>query len=317
MLRYVLRLVGQAVLALLVASVVVFFLLRVLPGDAASVALGMNATPDALAAWRVRTGTDRPLIAQYGTWLLGLAQLDFGNSFVTGRPISPLILDRIQVTLILVLLSLLFALIIAIPLGALAAMQRRNAIGGLISGASQIGVAVPAFLLGLLLVALFAVRLRWLPTGGWMPPAFNFVEFVRRVTLPVVTLGLIQAAILTRYVRSAVVEMLSQDYMRTALSVGFTRWKAFWVHGLRNVAIPIVTIAGVQFAALLVGAVVVERVFVIPGIGSMLIDAVANRDLQTVQGIVMMIVAVIVLANLLTELAYLAIDPRVRDGVAR
>lgn len=313
--KYALRLFGQAIVAWLLASIGVFFLLRVLPGDAASVALGVNATPDALAAWRVRTGTDRPLMVQYWTWLLGLLRLDFGTSFVTGRSITPLVLDRIQVTLILVVLGLLLALIIAIPLGALAAMQRRNAIGGLISGASQVGVAVPAFLLGLLLVALFSVRLGWLPTGGWMPPAFNFAEFLRRVTLPVLTLGLIQAAILTRYVRSAVVEMLSQDYMRTALSVGFTRWRAFWVHGLRNVAIPIITISGVQFAALLVGAVVVERVFVIPGIGSMLIDAVANRDLQTVQGIVMLVVAVIIVANLITDLAYLAIDPRVRDGV--
>jgi len=311
--RYILRLVGQAVVAWLVASAVVFFLLRVLPGDAASVALGMNATPDALQAWRIRTGTDRPLLAQYGMWLWGLLHLDFGNSFTTGRPISELILDRVQVTLILVILGLLLALIIAIPLGALAAMQRKNVVGTVVSGASQIGVAVPAFLLGLLLVALFAVRLRWLPTGGWMPPAFDFTEFIRRVTLPVITLGLIQGAILTRYIRSAVVEMMGQDYMRTALGVGFTRWRAFWVHGLRNVAIPIVTISGVQFAALLVGAVVVERVFQIPGIGSMLVDAVANRDLQTVQGIVMMLVTVIIAANLLTELAYLAIDPRVRE----
>jgi len=133
--------------------------------------------------------------------------------------------------------------------------------------------------------------------------------------LPVATLGLIQAAVLTRYVRSAVVDLLGQDYMRTALSVGFTRWRAFWVHGLRNVAIPIITIAGVQFSTLLVGAVVVERVFVIPGAGSLLLDGVANRDLQQVQGIVMVLVAIIILVNLLTELAYLAIDPRIRDEV--
>jgi len=175
-------------------------------------------------------------------------------------------------------------------------------------------VAVPAFLLGLLLVGLFAVRLGWLPTGGWVPPAADPVEFLRRIALPVATLGLIQAAVLTRYVRSAVVDMLHQDYMRTALSVGFTRWRAFWVHGLRNVAIPIVTISGLQFAALLVGAVVVERVFVIPGIGSMLVDAVSNRDLQTVQGIVMVLVSLIIVVNFLTELAYQTIDPRLRDG---
>lgn len=313
--RYMLRLVLHAVVAMLAVSAIIFFLLRVLPGDAASVALGINATPDALEAWRMRNGTNRPLLFQYGTWLFGLLRLDFGNSFVTGRPISPLIFDRVQVTLILVLLSLLLALIIAIPLGAFAAMNKRNAIGTIISLISQIGLAIPAFLLGLLLVALFAVHLGWLPTGGWMPPANSVSEFLRRVTLPVITLGLVQAAILTRYVRATVIQQLSQDYMRTAYSVGFTKWGAFWRHGLRNVAIPLVTITGVQFAALLVGAVVVERVFVIPGIGSMLVDAVANRDLQTVQGIVMTLVAIIIIVNLLAELAYCAIDPRVRDEV--
>jgi len=311
---YLGRLIAQTLAALLVASAIIFFLLRVLPGDAAAVALGVNATPEALAAWRERTGTDRPLIAQYGTWLLNLFRGDFGSSFVAGREISPLILDRIQVTLILVVLSLILALLIAIPLGALAAIYRHNLLGSLVSAASQIGVAIPAFLLGMLLVALFSVRLGWLPTGGWLPPAVSFTGFLSRVALPVVTLGLIQGAILTRYVRSAVVDLLHQDYMRTALSVGFTRWRALWVHGLRNVAIPIITVSGVQFAALLVGAVVVERVFVIPGIGSMLVDAVANRDLPTVQGIVMLLVGIVIVVNLLTELAYFAIDPRLRDG---
>jgi peptide/nickel transport system permease protein len=217
--------------------------------------------------------------------------------------------------LILVLLGMAISLLIAIPLGVLAAVKRRSPVGMVITAASQIGVAVPAFLLGLLLVAFFSVRLGWLPAGGWLPPAFGFGEFLRRVTLPALTLGLIQGAILTRYVRSAIVDQLELDYLRTARSLGLTRLQAIWRHGLRNAAIPILTIAGVQTSSMLVGAVVVERVFRVPGIGSMLVDAVANRDLLTVQGIVMVIVAIVVVVNLLTEIAYRVIDPRVRSGV--
>jgi len=310
--RVIGRMLLQAVGTVLVATLAIFLLLRVLPGDAATVALGVNATPDALAQWRVQHGTDRPLLTQYGTWLGGLLTGQFGHSFVTGRDLTPLILDRVQVTLILVGLGMLIALLIAIPLGTLAAVKNRSPVGTLISSVSQVGVAVPAFLLGLLLISFFAVRLGLLPSGGWIPPAFNFGEFIRRVALPALTLGLVQAAILTRYVRAAVVDQLNQDYLRTARAVGNRKWQALWRHGLRNAAIPILTVAGIQIATLLIGAVVVERVFVVPGLGSMLVDAVANRDLQAVQGIVMMLVLLVVAINLLTELAYAAIDPRIR-----
>ena len=313
MARILARRIGGAVAALLVASVVVFFLLRVLPGDAATVALGVNATPDALEAWRVAHGTDYPLITQYLFWMDGLVMLDFGTSFVTGRPITPLVLDRVQVTLIIVLAGLALALLIAVPLGVLAALRQRSWLGALVTGASQVGVAVPAFLMGLLLIALFAVRLGWLPAGGWLPPAFGFGEFLRRAALPVLTLGLVQAAILTRYVRSAVLEQLGQDYLRTARAQGLTQAQALRRHGLRNAAIPVLTILGVQFAALLVGAVVVERVFLVPGIGSLLVDSVANRDLQAVQGIVMVLVVIVLAVNLLTDLLYTALDSRVRE----
>ena len=316
MARYLARTGLQAIITLLIASAAIFFLLRVLPGDAATVALGVNATPDALAAWRAAHGTDRPLVAQYLAWLSGLLRLDFGTSFVTGRALTPLILDRVQVTLILVGLAMVLALLIAVPLGVLAAVHRRSWLGAVLTGGSQLGMAVPGFLLGLVLVALFSVRLGWLPAGGWVPPAFGFGEFLRRVALPVLTLGLIQAAILTRYVRSAVVEQLDLDYLRTARAVGNTRIQALWRHGLRNAAIPVLTIAGLQIAALLVGAVVIERVFRVPGIGSMLVDAVGNRDLVAVQGIVMVLVAIIIIVNLATELAYRLVDPRLRTGNA-
>ncbi|MCL1801033.1 MAG: ABC transporter permease [Promicromonosporaceae bacterium] len=309
---YFLRAAGQAVVSLLVASALIFLLLRVLPGDAATVALGVNATPDALAAWRAATGTDQPLLIQYATWLTGLARLDFGVSFVTGRPISPFVLDRTQVTLILVGLAMLIALLVAVPLGSLAALHRRNPLGVAITGASQLGMAIPGFLLGLLLVALFSVNLGWLPAGGWVPPAFGFAEFLRRVTLPALTLGVIQGAVLTRYVRSAVIEQLDLDYLRTARATGLTQVQALWRHGLRNAAIPVLTVSGLQTASMLIGAVVIERVFRVPGLGSLLVDAVGNRDLLTVQGIVMVLVAIIIVVNFLTELAYVAIDPRLR-----
>jgi len=313
--RFVLRMVGQALGTLLVASVLIFLVLRVLPGDAATVALGVTATPDALAAWRAAHGTDRPLLLQYGIWLLGLVRGDFGQSFVTGRSLTPFILDRVQVTLILVGLGMLLALLIAVPLGVLAAVKQRSWIGAVIEGLSQIGVAIPAFLIGLLLISFFAVRSGILPSGGWVPPAFDFLAFLRRIILPVLTLGLVQAAILTRYVRAAVLEQLNQDYLRTARSIGNRKMAALWRHGLRNAAIPMLTIAGIQLATLLIGAVVIERVFQIPGIGSMLVDSVANRDLVAVQGIVMVLVALVVLINLLVELLYAAIDPRIRTGV--
>jgi peptide/nickel transport system permease protein len=312
MARLGLRFLGQALVTLLVASALIFLILRVLPGDAATVALGVNATPDALAAWRVAHGTDRPLVAQYGRWLSELVRGDFGQSFVTGRELTPMIMDRVQVTLIVVGLGMLFSLLISIPLGILAAVKHRSWVGTLISGFSQFGVAIPAFLIGLLLISAFAVQAGLLPAGGWLPPAANSVEFLRRVILPTITLGLVQAAILTRYVRAAVLEQLGQDYLRTARSIGNRRWAALLRHGLRNAAIPILTIAGIQLATLLIGAVVVERVFVIPGIGSMLVDSVANRDLQAVQGIVMVLVLLVVLINLIIELAYALIDPRIR-----
>jgi len=307
------RLVGLMA-TLLVASLLIFFVLRVLPGDAATVALGVNATPDALAAWRAAHGTDRPLLAQYGTWLANLLRGDFGTSFTTGRELTPFILDRVQVTLILVGLGMLVALLIAIPLGTLAALRRREVAGSAIAGASQVGVALPSFLVGLLLIALFAVRLGWLPAGGWVPPAYSPVEFTRRVILPALTLGLVQGAILTRYVRSAVLDVLNQDYLRTARAVGNTRGWALIRHGLRNAAVAILTVAGVQLAAMLIGAVVVERVFLIPGIGSMLVDVVAQRDLQGVQGIVMLLVAVVVLLNFLVDVGYSLLDPRLSLG---
>ena len=294
------------------ATVAVFFFMRAVPGDPAQIALGVNATPELLAATRREFGTDRPLVVQYFDWVLGLPRGDFGVSYVTRQDISPQVLDRVQVSLILVGLAMLAALLIAVPFGTLMAVRHRQVSGVLLSGLSQVGVAIPGFLAGIMLVVVFAVGLGWFPANGWTPPGVDFGDFLRRVFLPVLALASVQGAILTRYVRSAVLEIMSEDYLRTARAKGLGKLEALVKHGLRNAAIPVLTVASVQLAALIIGAVVIERVFVIPGLGSMLLDAVGNRDLLTVQSVVMVLVAITLIINLVVDVLYTVLDPRIR-----
>jgi len=294
------------------ATVLVFLFMRAIPGDPAQIALGVNATPELLARTRAEFGTDRPLIVQYFDWALGLPFGDFGTSYVTRQDISPLVLDRVQVSLILVVLAMIVALLIAIPFGTLAAVKHRSPGGILVSGLSQLGVAVPNFLAGILLVVVFAVGLGWFPANGWTPPGQDFGDFASRVALPVLALASVQGAILTRYVRSAVMEVMSEDYLRTARAKGLGKMEALFKHGLRNASIPVLTVTSVQLAALIIGAVVIERVFVIPGLGSMLLDAVGNRDLLTVQSVVMVLVAITLIINLVVDVLYTVLDPRIR-----
>jgi peptide/nickel transport system permease protein len=299
-----------------VASVAVFVLLSVVPGDPAQVALGLNASPEALAAQRAAMGLDDSPIVRYLDWLGGIFRGDFGISSVSKQPIGPELLDKLQVTLTLVLCALVIALIVAIPVGILAAVRQRRIDGALVSAASQVGISVPGFLVGMLLVTVFAVRLGWLPSSGWVRPSDNFGEFLRHVTLPAIALGAVQAAVLTRYVRSAVLEIMREDFLRTARSKGLRPLKALVVHGLRNAAVPVITVTGVQLATMLVGAVVIERVFVINGIGSMLLDRVANRDMVAVQGIVLVLVLLVLVINTVVDALYTLVDPRLRERVA-
>lgn len=298
----------------LVATIFVFLFMRLIPGDPAQVALGVNASPELLAAMRAEFGIDRPLYVQYFDWVGGLVTGDFGTSYVSRQDISPIVFDRLQVSLILVISAMVLALVIAIPLGTIAAVRHRNLSGVLIGAGSQLGVAIPGFLAGILLVLFFAVTLGWLPAGGWTPPNENFGDFIRRLVLPVVSLASVQGAILTRYVRSAVLEIMSEDYLRTARAKGLSPTAALLKHGMRNAAIPVITVTGVQLAALIIGAVVIERVFVIPGLGSLLLDAVGNRDLLTVQSVVMVLVAITLILNLVIDILYTIVDPRMRKG---
>jgi peptide/nickel transport system permease protein len=310
----VVRRVGVFLLSLVAASVLVFLVMAVLPGDPAAVALGVSATPESLAATRAAFGTDRALVVQYADWAGGLLRGDFGESYVTRAAIGPQILDPLLVTLWLVASATVLALALAVPAGVLAAARHDRLSGTLLSGLSQLGVAVPSFVAGILLVTVFSVRLGWLPSGGWTPPAQDPVAFLQGLVLPVVALGLVQAAVLTRYVRSAVLDVLGEDYLRTARAKGLGPLRALVRHGLRNAAIPVVTVLGLQVATLLVGAVVVERVFVLPGLGRLMLDATANRDLLLVQGVVMVLVLAVLLVNLVVDLSYSLLDPRLRTG---
>jgi peptide/nickel transport system permease protein len=301
-------------ISLFVASVLVFVVLSVLPGDPAQAMLGTQATPDALHQLRHQLGLDRPLWRQYLDWAEGFVHGDFGVSATTQQPIAPEIRSRVEVTAPLALLSLLLALAVALPLGVLAALRHRKASGTAISAASQIGIAIPEFWAGILLITLVSVRLGWLPAGsfpGWSESVGSSLE---HLILPVIALALVQAAVLTRFVRSAVLEVLREDFMRTARAGGLTRAAALRRHGLRNAASPIVTLLGLQIAGLLVGAVVIEQVFALPGLGAALLSAIDDRDTLLVQDIVMLLTATVLVVNLLVDLSYRVLDPRLRGA---
>ncbi|MCQ4618398.1 ABC transporter permease [Corynebacterium sp. CCUG 71335] len=296
------------VLMLFAASVIIFVLLRAVPGDPARIALGVTATDEDVAALAAQLGTDRPLVVQYFDWIGSLLTGDFGVSLSSQQEITPLVWDRVQVSLILTVSAMVLSLLIAIPLGTLLARRNSAMLGAL----TQIGIAVPSFLAGILAIAVFSVWLGWLPANGWSPPNAGFGKFLSHLVLPVVSLTLVQAAILTRYVRSAVAEEMDKDYVRTARSIGLSTREALYRHALKNALLPVLTVAGLQMSTLIVGAVVIERVFVIPGVGSMLLDAVATRDLTTVQTIMMLLVVFTLAVTLLVDLLYRLVDPRLR-----
>jgi peptide/nickel transport system permease protein len=312
MLLQVLRRTATLVASLVVSSVLVFVFMALLPGDPARVALGVNASEASVTQLRREFGLDEPLVSQYLSWMGGFLRFDLGNSYVSRVPIAPQIVDRLQVTLWLVVCAMVLALVIAVPFGTVMALRHRKPSGLALSAISQVGVAVPAFLAGILLVTVFAVKLQWLPANGWTPPNEDPGQFLRQLVLPVLSLGLVQGAVLTRYVRSAILDVQREDYIRTARAKGLGSLQALRRHGFRNAAIPVVTVLALQLATLLIGAVVVERVFVIPGLGSLLLDQVANRDLIFVQDIVMLLVLAVLLVNFVVDLLYLVIDPRLK-----
>ena len=299
---------------LLAASLVVFLVLEVLPGDPAAMMLGVNARADTLEALRSQMGLDRPAWQRYLDWLLGLARGDLGRSFTYDVPVSELIAGRLAVSLPLAVLAMALSVAIAIPLGVLAAARRNSPSDLAIAVFAQIGIAVPNFWFAILLVLLFSVTLGWLPAGGFAGWEAGPLAVLKSLILPVVALALPQAAILTRVTRSSVLEVLGEDYLRSARAKGLSRRAALWGHALGNALIPVVTIMGLQFSFLLAGTVIIENVFYLPGLGRLLFQAIAQRDLIVVKDVVLLLAGAVVIVNFAVDLLYGVLDPRLRRG---
>lgn len=305
---------GWLLASLLVASVLIFAATNALPGDVANVLLGTNATPEALEATRIRLGLNRPFLVRYLEWVGGVFVGDFGTSMITSRDVASIIAPKLEVSVWVVLFATIGSLLLALPLGAFAAMRRRHLDGVAVSAFSQIGLAVPAFWAGIWLVVLFAVKLQWLPAGGYVSYWESFGGWIRHLTLPVLALSIVQASVLSRYVRAAVIDVLHSDYFRTARAIGWGRWGALWRHGLRNISVSLMTVVGLQIATLLVGAIIIEQVFALPGLGSQLLLSVNQRDLVVVQGIVLILVWTVLIINFVVDVLYQVLDPRLRKG---
>jgi len=301
-------------LTLLVASMVVFAVMEVLPGDPAAMMLGVNAREDTLAALRAEMGLDGPMLVRYFQWLGGLVTGELGRSYTYDVPVAQLIRDRVVVSLPLALLAMSLSTLIAIPVGVLAAARHNRLADVTVMGAAQLGVAIPNFWFAMLLVIVFAVELGWLPAGGFAGWEAGIGEALRSLLLPAVALALPQAAILARVTRSAVLETLGEDYIRTARAKGLTRRAALWRHAVRNALIPVVTILGLQFSFLLAGTIIIEQVFYLPGLGRLIFQAIAQRDLIVVKDLVVLLAATVVVVNFLVDLAYAVLDPRLRAG---
>ena len=315
MLRFALTRALSLALSLAVASLVIFAVVEVVPGDPASYMLGLNATPEAVDALRDQLGLNGSLVARYIGWVGGMLTGDFGTSYTYKVPVAELVAQRLWVSLPLALFALTLSTLIAFPVGLIAAARRGSATDYGIMGATQLGIAVPNFWFAMLLVLVFAVNLRWFSAGGFPGWAGGAWPAVKALTLPAIALALPQASILARVMRSALIETLGQDYIRTARAKGLTRRQATTRHALRNALIPVLTIIGLQFSFLLAGAIIIENVFYLPGLGRLIFQAITQRDLIVVESLVMLLVFAVILVTFLVDLAYAAVDPRLRRQV--
>ena len=314
MFAYLIRRLSTLLLTMLAASAVVFVVLEVLPGDPALLMLGTGAADDTLAALRAQMGLDRPVLERYVVWLAGFATGDLGTSYTYSVPVSKLIADRLAITLPLAVLALALSTAIALPLGMLAAAFHNQAGDYAVMGFSQLGVAIPNFWLGIMLTLVFSVGLGWFASGGFPGWQDGPGPALKALLLPAVALALPEAAILARVARSALLETLREDYVRTARAKGLTGGAVLRRHVLRNALIPVMTIVGLQFAFLMAGAIVVENVFFLPGLGRLVFQAVIQRDLIVVKDVVVLLTAMVVVVNFVVDLAYAVVDPRPRAG---
>jgi len=314
--RYALTRLLLLAVGLAAASAIIFLTLRVFPGDVAQMIAGTNGTPEQVARIRTELGLDRPLLTQYLDWIGGVFTGDLGSSFLTGTPVTAELAEKARVTVPLGILAMAIALIVAVPFGVLSAVRRGRADGTAISVIAQALAAVPVVWAGMMLVVVFAVGLGWLPAQGF-PTATGWSTpwlALRSLLLPALTIGVVEGAMLLRFVRSATLQAIGEDFVRTAAAKGLTRTQALLRHGLPSVGLSIITVLGLQVAGIIVGAVVIEQVFNLPGIGRMLVTDVGARDLEKVQGELLLLTAFVLAIGFLVDLLHHAFDPRQREA---
>ncbi|WP_420334308.1 ABC transporter permease [Roseibium sp.] len=312
MLQYFLKRLVSLCLSLVAASVLIFLTLEVVPGDPAAYMLGINAQEDTLNALREQLGLNGTILERYLSWAGGLLVGDFGTSYTYRTPVAELIGERLRVSLPLALYALILSTLIAFPAGIWAASKRGTLADSGVMGVTQLGVAIPNFWFAMLMVLVFAINLRWFSAGGFPGWEDGFLPGMKALTLPAIALALPQASILTRVMRSSLLDTLGEDYIRSARAKGLTKGQAMWRHALRNALIPVLTIMGLQFSFLLAGAIIIENVFYLPGLGRLVFQAISARDLIVVESVVMLLVFAVILVNFTVDLAYAWVDPRLR-----
>lgn len=312
MVSYILRRILATLPVMAIVALFVFSLLHLAPGDPAVVIAGDQASPADVERIRQSLGLDRPFLIQFGSWLWGILHLDLGTSIFTSLPVTALIAQRIEPTLSLMVVTLVLTILVAVPLGVVAAWKAGSWIDRTIMAFAVFGFSLPVFVVGYILAYVFALELEWLPVQGYTPLAEGVWPWLKNLILPAIALGCVYIALIARITRAAMLEVLQQDYVRTARAKGLGQRSILFVHALKNAAVPIVTVIGIGIALLIGGAVVTESVFAIPGLGRLTIDAILRRDYPVIQGIVLLFSFVYVLVNLVIDLAYTLIDPRIR-----
>ena len=312
MLNYVLRRLGATIVVMAVVAFFVFSLLYLTPGDPAAVIAGDIATDEDIRRIRLSLGLDDPFLVRFGNWVWALFHGDLGTSIFTNLPVSTLIMQRVEPTLSLTFCTLIVSLLLSVPLGTIAAARAGSFLDKVVMGISVVGFSLPVFVLAFMLILLFSVTLEWLHVQGYRPISEGVWEWMRHLVLPSIALGTVYAALIARITRASVLDVLAQDYIRTASAKGLTESQVLWGHALKNAAVPIVTIVGIGVGLLISGAVVTETVFAIPGVGRLTVDAILRRDYPIIQGVILIFSALHVLINLLIDLSYMFFDPRIR-----
>jgi peptide/nickel transport system permease protein len=312
MLSYILRRIVSTLPVMAIVALLVFSLLYVAPGDPAAVIAGDQASPDDVERIRQSLGLDRPFLVQFGSWVWHILHFDLGTSIFTNLPVSSLIAQRIEPTLSLMAVTLILTIVIAVPIGVLAAWKAGSWVDRSIMAFAVFAFSLPVFVLGYLLAYVFALQFEWLPVQGYTPLAQGFWPWLKNLILPAVALGDVYIALIARITRASMLDVLQQDYIRTARAKGLGQYNILFVHALKNAAVPIVTVIGLGIALLIGGAVVTESVFAIPGLGRLTIDAILRRDYPVIQGIVLLFSFLYVLINLMVDVAYTLVDPRIR-----